>query len=83
MSTVVVTARIADQLSADLDQLAKLRDRSRAWLIEKAVSAFVKDELDLHISLDEAEAEFGRGEYLTHEVFMAELKSEFAQRRAA
>lgn len=83
MKTVVVTTRIAEVLLADLDRLAGLRERSRAWLIEKAVAAFVREELDLRLSLQEAEDEIDRGDYLTHEQFMVELKTEFAQRQAA
>ena len=81
--SVVVTARISEQLSADLDELAGRRDRSRAWLVEKAIAAFLQEELELYRSLDEAEAEFARGEFVTHEELMAELKGRYADRRQA
>ena len=81
--SVVVTTRIGEQLSADLDELARRRDRSRAWLVEKAIAAFVGKELDLYRSLEEAEAEIDRGEYLEHEEFMAELKARYGKRQAA
>ncbi|HEX8485219.1 CopG family ribbon-helix-helix protein [Sphingomonas sp.] len=81
--TIVVTARISEELSADLDRLAALRDRSRAWLIQKAIAAFVEEDLGLRASLQEAEAQVERGEYLTHEAFMADLKAEFGKRQAA
>lgn len=80
---VVVTARIAEQLSSDLDELAGRLDRSRAWLIEKAIVAFVAEELELYRSLDEADAEIDRGEFITHEDLMAELKARYAQRQRA
>ena len=80
---IVITARIDEQLSADLDRLAAMRDRSRAWLIEKAVADYTREQLEFDGSIAAAEAEFERGEYLTHEEFMAELKSEFAKRQAA
>jgi predicted transcriptional regulator len=80
---VVVTARITEELSADLDELARFRERSRAWLVEKAIAAFVERELDLYRSLEQAEAEIERGDYLTHEEFMAQLKIELGERRAA
>ena len=82
-STVVVTARIGEQLSADLDELAGHRDRSRAWLIEKAVAAFVADELELYRSLKEADAEVERGDYVSHDELMAELKARYGDRRQA
>ena len=64
---MVITARINEALSTDLDELAGRLERSRAWLIEKAVAAFVAEELDLYRSLDEAEAQIDRGEYFTQE----------------
>lgn len=81
--TVVITARIDEQLSADLDRLAAMRDRSRAWLIEKAVAEFVREQLEFDDSIAAAEADFERGDYRTHDEFMAELKAEFAKRHAA
>ena len=80
---VVVTARIGEQLSADLDELAGYRERSRAWLIEKAIAAFVEEELDLYRSLAEADAEIDRGEFVSHEDLMAELKARYGERRQA
>ncbi len=67
MRKSVVTARIDEQLSADLDELAGRRERSRAWLIERAIAGFVADELELYRSLEEAEAQIDRGEYSTQE----------------
>jgi len=81
--TVVITARIDEQLSAELDRLAVARERSRAWLIEKAVAEFVREQLKFHDSIDEAEAQFERGEYLEHDEFMAQLRAEFGKRQAA
>ena len=81
--SIVVTARIGEQLSADLDELADRRDRSRAWLIEKAIAAFVGDELELYRSLEEADAQIDRGEFVTHEDLMAELKARYGKRRQA
>lgn len=81
--TTVVTARISEQLSDDLDRLAELRDRSRAWLVQKAIAAFVKEELELRVALAESDAQIDRGEYIAHEDLMAEMKAEFGTRHAA
>ena len=81
--SVVVTARVSEQLSADLDELAGHRDRSRAWLIEKAIAAFVRQELELYRSLAEADAEIDRGEFIDHEVLIAQLKARYGARRQA
>lgn len=81
--SVVVTARIGEQLSADLDRLAAMRERSRAWVIEKAIASFVSEDLALRDALDEAEAQIERGEYVTHEDLMTELKARYGKRQAA
>ena len=80
---VVVTARIGEQLSADLDRLAAMRERSRAWLIEKAIASFVAQELALRDALDESRAQIERGDYVSHEDLMAELKARYGKRQAA
>jgi predicted transcriptional regulator len=83
MATVVVTARISETLSADLDRLAVMRERSRSWLVEKAIAAFVREDLGLRLSLEEADAQIDRGDCATHEDFMAQLRAEFGKRHAA
>jgi predicted transcriptional regulator len=65
--SIVVTARVDEQLSADLDRLSAMRERSRAWIIERAIAEFVRADLELRDSLAEAEAEIDRGEYYTQE----------------
>lgn len=81
--SVVITARISDPLSAELDRLAGLRERSRAWLVEKAVAAFVREELAMRDALNAADGEIERGGGQSHESFMAQLKAEFGTRHAA
>lgn len=46
--TAVVTARLATQIVEDLDRLAAHCDRSRAYLISKAVQRFIEQEAELH-----------------------------------
>jgi len=81
--TAVVTARIDGDLAERLDRLAALRDRSRAWLIEKAIGAFVEEELALRGSLAEADAAIEAGNGIPHDEAMARLKAAIATRRAA
>ena len=45
--------------------------------MEKAIAAFVAEELELYRSLDEAEAQIDRGEYMTQE----EVEASFRVRR--
>lgn len=82
MKTSVVTARLDPETLAGLDKLAEYHERSRAWLVAKAVKQYVKNETEFFAFLQEGEDAIERGEYLTHEELMAEIKG-MRQRDAA
>ncbi|RYY37354.1 MAG: ribbon-helix-helix protein, CopG family [Sphingomonadales bacterium] len=82
MKTSVVTARLDPDTLAGLDKLAEYHERSRAWLVAKAVKQYVKSESEFFSFLQEGEDAIERGEYLTHEELMAEIKG-MRQRDAA
>ncbi|QDX27617.1 ribbon-helix-helix protein, CopG family [Sphingomonas suaedae] len=82
MKTSVVTARLDPDTLAGLDKLAEYHERSRAWLVAKAVKQYVKNETEFFDFLQEGEDAIERGEYLTHEELMAEIKG-MRQRDAA
>jgi predicted transcriptional regulator len=63
----VITGRIAEETSAKLDRLATRMERSRSWIVARAVEAFVLSESELMDTLDEAERQIDRGEYKTQE----------------
>ncbi|MDP5279445.1 ribbon-helix-helix protein, CopG family [Sphingomonas sp. DG1-23] len=65
--TTVITGRVAEETSTKLDRLAARMERSRSWIVARAVEEFVLSETELMDSLDEAEREIDRGEYLTQE----------------
>jgi predicted transcriptional regulator len=65
--TIVITGRLAEETSTKLDRLAARMERSRSWIVARAVEEFVLSETELMDSLDEAEREIERGEYLTQE----------------
>jgi predicted transcriptional regulator len=80
--TNVITGRVDEELSAKLDQLAARMDRSRAWIVARAVEDFVLSETELLDSLDEAERQIDRGEYLTQEQMEAWLAERIRDRAA-
>lgn len=82
MKTSVITARLDPETLAGLDKLAEYHERSRAWLVAKAVKQYVKNESEFFAFLQEGEDAIERGEYLTHEELMAEIKG-MRQRDAA
>jgi predicted transcriptional regulator len=61
--SAVVTARVQESVAADLDLLSRKMDRTRAWIAAKAIERYVRDELDLRTSLQQAEEEIDRGDY--------------------
>ncbi len=73
MKTSVVTARLDEETLAGLDRLAEYHERSRAWLVAKAVKQYVKEESEFFAFLQAGEDAIDRGEYLTQEEMEAWL----------
>lgn len=74
MTTQVVTARLDEALLANLDRLATASERSRAWLVAKAVERFVRDELADADFLQAGDDDFAHADILDHEDFIASLR---------
>lgn len=81
--TSVVTTRVKGELVEKLDRLAKAHERSRGWLIAKAIERYVADETRLLDMMDEGEADFAADRYITHEELVAEIKAMREHRDAA
>lgn len=47
-----VTVRLPQELAAALDEVAKITERSRSFLIKKAIETYLEDQADLQIALD-------------------------------
>jgi predicted transcriptional regulator len=73
--TAVVTSRVAEETAEQLDRLAERMDRSRGWIIARAIEQYVAEEIELLDSLDEAERQIERGEYYTQEEMEAWIAS--------
>ncbi len=59
--SVVITARVEEPVAKELDRLAADWDRSRAWLVTKAVERFVAEETALIDAIRAGEADFAAG----------------------
>ena len=81
--SAVVTARVTPEVAGDLDKLATYYERSRAWLVAKAVERYVREETEFFAFLQEGEDAIERGEYLTHEELVAEIRAMRQQKNAA
>jgi predicted transcriptional regulator len=83
MKSLVITTRVDAETLAGLDQLAKQHDRSRAWLVNKAVSKFVKEESELIAFLAIGEDEIDRGDFCTQNDMEAWFENRKQLRSAA
>jgi len=82
--TAVVTARLEEETLKALDALAESQERTRAWLVAKAVERYVEEETAFRAFLKQGEDAIDRGDYLTHEEMMADIKSwKLGRKRAA
>ncbi len=80
--TTVITARLEPELLAKLDALAARIDRSRAWVVAKAVERYVEEELEyrefLQVGIDAAD----RGDLVSQEEMEAWFEARHRQAAA-
>ena len=65
--TAVITARIDEDTLQALDALATDQERTRAWLVAKAIKRYVEEETAFRAFIKEGEDAIDRGEYYTQE----------------
>lgn len=79
----VITARIDADVAEGLDKLGVYYERSRSWLVAKAVAKYVDEESKFFAFLKEGEDAIERGEFITHEDLIAEIEALRRQKHAA
>ena len=82
-NSAVITARIDAETSDGLAKLAVYHERSRAWLVAKAVKQYVDRETEFFAFIKEGEDAIARGDYVTHDEFVAEIDAMIAAKKAA
>ena len=82
-SSAVITCRIDTELLGMLDQLAARRERTRGWLVSKAVRRFVEEELRFDTFLQEGEDSIDRGDFFTQEQMEAWFEERYRAADAA
>ena len=83
MKTSVVTARLDEDTLASLDLLAGRQERSRAWIVAKAIKQYVKEESEFLAFVQQGADDIARGDYVTHEELVAEIQAMKRQKDAA
>jgi predicted transcriptional regulator len=61
----VVTTRIDTETLDLVDRAARANGRSRAWFAARAIRRAAEDEIEFLASLDEADSQIDRGEFLS------------------
>ncbi|HEV7289030.1 CopG family ribbon-helix-helix protein [Sphingomonas sp.] len=81
--TTVITARLEPELLAKLDALASEIDRSRAWVVAKAVQRYVEEELEYRAFIQAGIDSADRGELVSQEDMEAWFEARHRQAAAA
>jgi predicted transcriptional regulator len=81
--TAVVTARIDPETLSGLDKLADYHERSRAWLVTKAVERYVREESEFIAFIREGDDAIARGDYITHEELVSRINARREGKKAA
>ena len=50
--SVALSVRLPDRLLAELDEVATATERSRSFLVQKAIEAYLAEQADLQVALD-------------------------------
>ncbi|HEX2811541.1 MULTISPECIES: CopG family ribbon-helix-helix protein [unclassified Sphingopyxis] len=79
----VISTRVTSDLSARIDTLAKELDRSRAWVIAKAIERYIEEELEFIEFVREGERDIEQGRYFTQEQVEAMFAEKLGKRNAA
>ncbi len=75
MSTRVLTAHIPEELAEKVDSYAKSMDRSRAWIVKRALANWVDWEEEKHRRTLAGLADINAGRTIPHERMVAWAES--------
>lgn len=79
----VITARVDADVAEGLERLGSYYERSRSWLVAKAVTRYVEEESRFFAALKEGEDAIARGDFITHEDLIAEIETLRRQKNTA
>ncbi len=65
--TVPLSLRISEQKAREIETLAKATDRSKSWLLEQALDAYLETQSWQVARIERGLAEIDRGEAVSHE----------------
>lgn len=80
--SAVITARLDQDALATLDRLSTALDRSRAWIVAKAVPRYVDEELGFRAFVQQGIDQADRGEMIRQEEMEAWFEARHRQAAA-
>lgn len=80
--SAVITARLDADSLAKLDRLSTVLDRSRSWIVAKAVQRFVDEELEFRAFIQQGVDEADQGELISQEEMEAWFEARHRQAAA-
>lgn len=80
--SAVITARLDNDALAKLDRLSTMLDRSRAWIVAKAVQRYVDEELEFRAFVQQGIDAADRGELISQEDMEAWFEARHRQAAA-
>lgn len=79
----VITARLTPEAAAKLDALATRMERTRAWIISRAVERYVQEESEFLDFIQVGIDDLDNGRWISHEDLIREIDEKYAKKRAA
>ncbi len=80
--TAIITARLDEDVSALVDRIAKAQGRSRSWFAAQAIERAARAEADYMAFVQEGVDAIAAGDFVEHDVVMAELDTMIAELEA-
>jgi predicted transcriptional regulator len=80
--TAVVTARVSEETLALLDSIAARHDRSRAWVIARAVESHAQKEAEFLAFVQKGIDDLDAGRKITHDELIDRIKARQSRKAA-
>jgi len=77
MKTVIIGARISEDLNRDLARLAEATGRSKSWLVADALTSYVQSERAFIEAVEEGIEAYEEDRVVDHEAVVANLERRY------
>lgn len=74
MATGTITVRTAPEIAEQIDALARATDRSRNWIIEEAIKAYLATQAWQVAGIEQARASLAKGDSVSFDAVVGDLQ---------